>query len=109
MSEPLNGQVVVRKGTTISLECKANGNPAPTVSWIKMGGHQRKHKKIPARELANNGMSLTLGNVNRRDAGKYQCTGTNGVGNDAIAYINVQVLCKYEMKRKELASRYVTH
>ena len=27
MREPLSGEVVVREGTTVSLACKANGNP----------------------------------------------------------------------------------
>ena len=36
MAEPRNGEVVVRAGTTVLLECKANGNPAPTVSWVKL-------------------------------------------------------------------------
>ena len=41
MAEPLNGKVVVRKDTTVSLECRANGNPAPTVQWVKLDN--RKH------------------------------------------------------------------
>jgi len=36
MPEPTSGKVVVSKDTTVSLECKANGNPTPSVSWTKM-------------------------------------------------------------------------
>lgn len=32
---PPNGQVVTRKGGPVSFECKANGNPSPTVQWSK--------------------------------------------------------------------------
>ena len=35
MPEPSSGKVVVRKDTTVTLECKANGNPSPTVTWTK--------------------------------------------------------------------------
>ena len=48
MPEPLSGEVVVREGTTVSLACKANGNPVPSVSWEKVPSHRalgKKHKK----------------------------------------------------------------
>lgn len=32
---PPSGQVVTRKGGPVSFECKANGNPPPTVQWSK--------------------------------------------------------------------------
>ncbi len=35
MPEPSSGKVIVRKDTTVTLECKANGNPSPTVTWTK--------------------------------------------------------------------------
>jgi len=47
-------------------------------------------------DLTNNGMQLTLRMVNRRDAGVYECTATNGVGQDAKEVIELQVLCKYK-------------
>lgn len=92
MSEPRSGNVTVRKGTTVSLECKANGNPTPTVSWTRIS--HKRHRSIPDKDLTNHGMILTLDNVGRRDAGKYQCTATNGVGKDAVKYIHVSVLYK---------------
>ena len=39
-------------------------------------------------------MQLTLRMVNRRDAGVYECTASNGVGQDAKETIELQVLCK---------------
>lgn len=32
---PSSGQVVTRKGSPVSFECKANGNPTPIVQWSK--------------------------------------------------------------------------
>ena len=30
---PQDGKFVVRKGSTITLECEAKGNPAPKITW----------------------------------------------------------------------------
>lgn len=30
---PQNGQVAARKGSTVTLECKASGNPVPSIYW----------------------------------------------------------------------------
>lgn len=32
---PQNGQITARKGSTVSLECKASGNPVPNLYWHK--------------------------------------------------------------------------
>ena len=37
--QPTDGKFVVRKGSTITLSCRATGNPLPTVTW------QRKVRK----------------------------------------------------------------
>lgn len=34
-SVPQNGQVTARKGSTVTLECKASGNPVPNIFWHK--------------------------------------------------------------------------
>lgn len=89
MAEPANGKVVVRKGTTVSLECRANGNPAPTVAWFKRG---RRIEDKGA--LSNNGMVMTIRDVTRKNAGLYTCQASNGVGNPATEELRLQVLCE---------------
>jgi hypothetical protein len=32
---PQNKQITARKGSTVTLECKASGNPVPTIYWHK--------------------------------------------------------------------------
>lgn len=39
---PQNGQITARKGSTVSLECKASGNPVPNLYW---------HKKVRIRDF----------------------------------------------------------
>ena len=51
MREPLSGEVVVREGTTVSLACKANGNPVPSVSWEKIPYSHRKHNHHKKRKF----------------------------------------------------------
>lgn len=32
---PANGQITARKGSTVTLECRASGNPVPTIYFYK--------------------------------------------------------------------------
>jgi hypothetical protein len=34
-AHPETGHVTARKGSTVSLECKASGNPVPSITWVK--------------------------------------------------------------------------
>lgn len=38
---PQNGEVSARKGSTVTLECKASGNPVPSIYWFKKVGCHR--------------------------------------------------------------------
>lgn len=40
---PQNGQVTARKGSTVTLECKASGNPVPTIYWNKKVMYHLSH------------------------------------------------------------------
>lgn len=37
-AHPETGHITARKGSTITLECKASGNPVPSISWVKKVG-----------------------------------------------------------------------
>ena len=85
---PANGQIVVKKGTSVSLTCQGEGNPQPRLSWSKT------HDQMPKHEISNGGATLTLTDVTRHHAGRYQCHASNGVGQDAKREIVLEVLCK---------------
>lgn len=34
-TSPSNGQLTARKGGSITLECKASGNPVPSILWSR--------------------------------------------------------------------------
>ncbi|XP_017769322.1 PREDICTED: neuronal growth regulator 1-like, partial [Nicrophorus vespilloides] len=81
-----NGRVEVKKGTSVRLECKASGNPVPKITW------SRRNNLLPGGEQTTVTPVLTLDRVDRHQAGVYQCTASNGVGEDVSQQIVLHVL-----------------
>ena len=90
-TQPSNGQIVVKKGTTVSLSCDARGNPQPVLSWSK------SNDQMPKSDITSSGSTLILADVTRHHAGVYKCHASNGVGTDAMEEIHLQVLCEYSV------------
>lgn len=84
-----NGRVEVKKGSPVRLECKASGNPVPTITW------SRRNNLLPSGDQTLTIPILSLDRVDRHQAGVYQCTASNGVGEDVTEQIVLHVLCKY--------------
>lgn len=84
---PHNGQVTARKGSTVTLECKASGNPVPTIFWFK------KDVFSGPTHLSDSS-TLILENVDRHHAGTYQCSADNGVKDRVSMDIQLTILCK---------------
>lgn len=85
---PSSGLVTARKGTIVSFECKANGNPSPVVQWSKKDGILSSGLQVQT------GYLLNLNDVQRQDAGVYQCTASNGIGQPVTGEMRLHVLCK---------------
>ncbi|KAF5279420.1 hypothetical protein FQA39_LY05530 [Lamprigera yunnana] len=83
-----NGRVEVKKGTSVRLECKASGNPVPKVTW------SRRNNLLPGGEQTQVAPQLSLERVDRHQAGVYQCTASNGVGEDVTQQIVLHVLLR---------------
>ncbi|KAL1509496.1 hypothetical protein ABEB36_004216 [Hypothenemus hampei] len=83
---PPSEQIVTRKGGLVSFECKANGNPSPTVQWTKKDG------LLPSGLQVETGYLLNINEVKRQDAGTYQCTASNGIGQPVTGEIKLHVL-----------------
>ncbi|XP_059480564.1 limbic system-associated membrane protein-like isoform X2 [Neocloeon triangulifer] len=90
--QPAGGSVTARKGGSVTLECKASGNPVPTITWTKKG------PSGITRENIVEGFSLTLEQVDRHQAGIYQCSANNGVGTPATFDINLNILYPPEIE-----------
>ncbi|XP_075214141.1 limbic system-associated membrane protein-like [Lycorma delicatula] len=87
-----DGTVEVKKGSTVTLECRASGNPVPTISWT------RKNNLLPSGEKSMEGFSITIVEATRHQAGIYLCSANNGVGDPATAQIALHVLYPPEIE-----------
>uniref|UniRef100_UPI0035900F1F hemicentin-1 n=1 Tax=Myxine glutinosa TaxID=7769 RepID=UPI0035900F1F len=77
-------EMLVVKGTAISISCEASGTPPPSVSWEKDGEPFELAAHI---NLSALGMSLFFGNVEMEDAGQYSCTLSNPAGQSSKHYL----------------------
>ncbi|XP_055853212.1 neurotrimin [Episyrphus balteatus] len=83
---PTSGQLQARKGGPITLECKGSGNPVPSIYWTKKSGAGKSSARI------GDGPILTLEKLERQQAGVYQCTADNGVGDPVTVDMRLDVL-----------------
>lgn len=81
-SEPADGNVVVKRGSSVSIRCLATGNPKPVVTW----------SKVNQVDVVGSGEVMELSQVTRHHEGVYQCSANNGVGEKASSQINLRVL-----------------
>lgn len=89
---PQDGKFVVRKGSTITLECEAKGNPPPKITW------QRANNVLPSGDKFVDGNSVVIQEVSRHHSGIYICSADNEVGNPARAEIDLKVLYQPEIE-----------
>ncbi|XP_018009876.1 protein amalgam-like isoform X2 [Hyalella azteca] len=75
----------VSKGSSVTLECTAEGNPMPKIRWSREGG------VMPSGEESEEGLSMTLEGVDRHVEGRYSCTADNGVGEPVSVMMEVAV------------------
>ncbi|XP_073818344.1 klingon [Musca autumnalis] len=83
---PTSGNLQARKGGPVTMECKGSGNPVPSIYWTKKSGAGKSTARI------GDGPILTLEKVERQQAGIYQCTADNGVGEPVSVDIRLDVL-----------------
>ena len=70
-----------QEGDEVTFHCRATGNPAPTITWLKDG------------KTVDQGDTLNF-KVNRNDTGKYWCTADNGLDVNINASALLDVQCK---------------
>lgn len=85
---PLNKQVVVAHSLT--LECKAAGNPPPVLTWLKDGVPVKASDNI---RIEAGGKKLEIMSALEVDRGQYVCVATSVAGEKELIY-EVDVLGK---------------
>ncbi|XP_026325473.1 igLON family member 5-like [Hyposmocoma kahamanoa] len=80
---PESRHAAARRGGAAVLECRAAGNPVPTVTW---------HKLNDSNTRLGEGPQLQLARLERHHSGKYACTVDNGVGPPLVTEFTLQVL-----------------
>ena len=78
-----------KEGENVTFICDADGNPAPSFSWIKDGLVVNGNLRFTV--LSN---KLTITNVNSADQGQYFCNANNDLGDVLSAAAILNVLCK---------------
>lgn len=79
------GEKRVHMGDSVRLECQAEGNPMPSIKWSRQEG------RLPSGAMEEEGLSITLADVDRHVEGTYVCTADNGIGVPVSDDINVVV------------------
>jgi hypothetical protein len=74
----LNDSLVVERGDSVTLICKATGDPEPAYRWAKDGLTLIGNKHV---RLLDNNQRLVLSNVTTQDNGIYTCLAYNVEGN----------------------------
>ncbi|XP_068967067.1 fasciclin-2 isoform X1 [Bombus flavifrons] len=90
--EEFPAPVDVIEGEDANIRCKAHGKPPPKFTWVKSLTHQNLSNANRFGVDSDTGI-LTITNVNREDAGEYQCTAINLAG-EANTNIRVNVIVK---------------
>ncbi|GMT02596.1 hypothetical protein PENTCL1PPCAC_24770, partial [Pristionchus entomophagus] len=75
--------VEVREGQNVTLGCKADGEPTPTISWRRQ---DRQIIRVDGQEgfgaSVFHGPEMNLTRVSRRHMSEYVCVASNGIGAD---------------------------
>ena len=83
---------VLESGSTATLDCAANGNPTPQITWLKDGATVDLLSLEIGRFARVGAGSLRITDVRVEDAGVYQCRSENAEDSvDAAAALTVQV------------------
>uniref|UniRef100_A0A7E4UTJ4 Hemicentin-1 n=1 Tax=Panagrellus redivivus TaxID=6233 RepID=A0A7E4UTJ4_PANRE len=76
-------EVRVVEGEKAKLDCKADGNPPPTVTWLRGG---RKITDMTNFLLSPLGESLMILKTKTTDAGSYSCVAKNSAGESEVSF-----------------------
>ena len=100
---PRNTKVTL-EGSSVTLDCAANGVPKPFITWLKDGATIDLNH-LDSRFLKMGEGSLQIKNVKVEDQGTYQCRAENSEDSvDSAAILEVQVGPRFLRKPQNFVS-----
>ena len=90
----ISGESTVLEGNNLQLTCEASAKPEPNITWTK-----EKPGKQGNTGVVQEGKVLNITNIDRSDAGTFNCTAYNGFGKPEIQTVYVNVTCEYALKK----------
>lgn len=101
---PQNGQITARKGSTVSLECKASGNPVPNLFWHK------KVRKDPKISISLRSIVLTREKFKSNSASASKLTMFAGTENYRLhltcaLLLEIQTSISFRLREMELREK----
>ncbi|XP_034445158.1 leucine-rich repeat neuronal protein 3 [Hippoglossus hippoglossus] len=78
----LPGRVEVAKGRSVSLHCRAYGEPEPEIYWVTPSGDQVLHGSVYDKYYMHPEGTLDIYDASEQEAGSYTCIAHNLVGAD---------------------------
>jgi len=85
-----SNRLVAEEGQSITIACRATGQPLPTITWSKSIG------SLPERKAVNNGV-LKINNVSRKDGGILICKAENILGT-AVTTMQLMIFSRLQFK-----------
>ncbi|CAG7687954.1 unnamed protein product [Allacma fusca] len=78
-----NTSLRVRKGESVRLQCRAEGDPFPSVTWKRLQNTEDDWIELPSSALSPPQMpTFEIQNIVKSDEGYYSCVASNDVGVD---------------------------
>ncbi|XP_033985892.1 hemicentin-1-like isoform X5 [Trematomus bernacchii] len=84
----------IKEGSSVTLTCSSDANPAATYTWYKKNGN----RNVP---LLSDGPQLVFSSIQSSDSGQYFCSATNDLGSSTSANTFIDV--KYAPRTPSLS------
>ncbi|XP_045707213.1 immunoglobulin superfamily member 10 [Phyllostomus hastatus] len=100
-------EITVHSGSTVELQCRAEGRPRPAISWILANQTEVSESSEGNRQaLVTADGTLVVHSLSVYDRGFYKCTASNSAGQDSVL-VKIQVIAAppviLEQKRQVIA------
>ncbi|XP_033945495.1 B-cell receptor CD22-like isoform X1 [Pseudochaenichthys georgianus] len=95
-SVSVSASAEIKEGSSVTLTCSSDANPAATYTWYKENGN----RNVP---LLSEGTQLVLSSIQSSDSGQYFCRATNYLGSSTSENISIDL--KYPPKLPSVSAR----